>query len=81
VIDSTEAEDTWIGRTISSGAFKGIIQERTKRCGMTMVAQPGLSEEADILRTIVKTGERCLGVYATVATDGMVALGDTISVT
>lgn len=54
----------------------GNITERTKRCGMTMVAQPGLPEEPEILRTIVRQRARCLGVYVSVARAGRLSVDD-----
>lgn len=76
VLETESFEEDWLGRSWACGGVKGNITERTKRCGMTMVAQPGLPEEPDILRTIVRQRARCLGVYASVARAGKLSLGD-----
>ncbi|MGE7368378.1 MOSC domain-containing protein [Neorhizobium sp. NPDC001467] len=64
------------GANFSIGAITAAVTEPTKRCGMTMIAQPGLGEDPEILRTIVRTRSRCLGVYATVIGAGTVSVGD-----
>jgi len=38
--------------------------------------QPGLSEHPDILRTIVRQNRRNLGIYCTIDTPGLIAVGD-----
>lgn len=53
-------ERAWLGRAISIGSVTASITEATKRCGMTMVAQPGLLEDPEILRSIVRSLGRCL---------------------
>lgn len=67
VFETESHEEDWLGRGWACGGVIGNVTERTKRCGMTMVAQPGLPEEPEILRTVVRHRARCLGVYASVA--------------
>lgn len=43
------------------------VTEASRRCGMTLVAEPGLSEEPDVLRGIMRHNKRNVGVYATPA--------------
>jgi uncharacterized protein YcbX len=69
--------DQLIGRaTFSIGGLTAAATEPTKRCGMTMIAQPGLGEDPEILRMIVRTRSRCFGVYATVIGAGTISVGD-----
>ena len=45
---------------------------------MTLVAQPGLDEDPDVLRGIMKHNGRSLGVYAEPLASGVVAVGDRV---
>jgi len=80
VIDGIELEDTWVGDELEAGSYSGTVVEVTKRCGMTMLAQPGVSEDPDILRSIVRGRGRRFGVYAGVTREGEVCVGDAVYV-
>ncbi len=80
MIDTSANEDDWIGSQIAIGTYRGTITEKTKRCGMTMIAQTDVPEAPEILRTIVRSRQRCFGVYADVRSEGLISAGDTISV-
>ncbi len=80
LLDTMESEDDWIGKALAIGSYRGKVTEQTKRCGMTMIAQSDLPEDPEILRTIVRTRQRCLGVYADVASEGTISIGDTVTV-
>jgi uncharacterized protein len=73
------AEMRWIGETMKFGELVCKVSEPAKRCGMTLVAQPGLDEEAEILRTIIRHASRSLGVYCEVVKPGRVHAGATVS--
>ncbi|GGG22223.1 molybdenum cofactor sulfurase [Rhizobium wenxiniae] len=79
VLATGSSEDGWLARNWASGTVGGTITEKTKRCGMTMVAQPDLPEDPDILRTIVRQRARCIGVYSGVTDEGTLSVGDTFS--
>lgn len=70
------AEDAWTGARFRLGEVVLEVKEQTKRCGVTFIAQPGLPEDPDILRSIVRNNKRHFGVYATVERAGTVRLGD-----
>ncbi|WJH38470.1 MOSC domain-containing protein (plasmid) [Aliirhizobium terrae] len=78
VFETESHEEDWLGRGWACASVRGTVTERTKRCGLTMVAQPGLPEEPEILRTIVRQRARCLGVYASVTRAGKLSVGDNI---
>lgn len=73
----TEAfpEDDWIGAILHIGNIRAIVIEKTKRCGVTLVPQPELPEQPDVLRTILRTNHRCLGVYCDVVESGVLRTG------
>lgn len=80
VVSSDVSEQDWIGSSWSCGDLRGKITEPTKRCGFTMIEQPGLPEQPEILRTIIRRHQRFLGVYASVEAEGKLSVGDEFSV-
>lgn len=73
------AETHWIGETVHLGNLVTKITEPAKRCGMTLVAQPGLDEQAEILRSIVRHANRSLGVYCEVLDPARVHVGTLVA--
>lgn len=71
-------ENEWIGGTLQIGEAQIRIVEATKRCGMTLIAQPGLDEEPEILRQILRHNKRNLGVYGVIDRPGVIAVGDPV---
>lgn len=73
------AETGWILETVHLGGLVCKVTEPTKRCGMTLIAHPGLEEEAEILRSLVRHAARSLGVYCDIVTSGDVQVGNLVS--
>ena len=71
-------ENDWLGTTLTIGAVAVAVSERTRRCGMTLIAQPGLDEEPDVLRGVMRHNGRSLGVYAAPLASGVLAVGDRV---
>ena len=71
-------EDEWIGSTLHFATVKARIFERTKRCGMTLIAQPELDEDPEILRSILRQNGRHLGVYCDVLEPGTLTVGESV---
>jgi len=69
-------EKSWIGLRLQLGQAVIRADEETKRCGMTLVAQPGLPENPEILRTILRQNRRNLGIYCTIDAPGLITVGD-----
>ncbi len=69
-------ETEWIGRKIAVGALEMTIAEPCRRCGFTILAQEGIDNDPDILRTLVRQNAHNLGVYCTVDRPAEIALGD-----
>jgi uncharacterized protein len=83
IVLSTDApalflEDEWVGATLHFGDLKASVVEKTKRCGMTLIAQPELTEQPEILRTIVRQNGRSLGVYCGPSGSGELRVGSTV---
>jgi uncharacterized protein YcbX len=71
-------EAAWAGRTLRVGEVELKCEMPTVRCGMTMQAQVGLPKDPSILRSIVKEADQNLGIYASVVSNGRVALNDSV---
>jgi hypothetical protein len=68
----------WCGGTLRVGGLVTHVDVPTVRCSMVTRPQPGLEPDPAVLKEIVARTERCLGVYATVATPGRVRVGDAV---
>jgi uncharacterized protein YcbX len=77
-------EFDWIGREVSLGAARIAAVMRCPRCIMTTRAQEGVGQnlprDGAIMRTLVRTTEQNLSIYATVSHEGRVAVGDPVAV-
>lgn len=82
LIDSGDAEGQidagWSGRTLRVGNLQIRCTVPTMRCGMTMHAQDALPRDPQVLRTIVREADQCLGIYANVLEPATVNLGDEV---
>ncbi|MEI5664277.1 MOSC domain-containing protein [Bosea sp. CCNWLW174] len=80
--DDLEAipEHGWIGREIRIGDVVLRGREPCGRCGFITIAQEGLPQDVEILRTVVKRHERNFGIYCDVVTPGEIATGATVTV-
>ena len=73
-------ENDWIGQRLQVGSVRANVVEGAKRCGMTLVAQPGLVEQPEILRNILRHNKRTLGVYCDITWTGTINVGDTVHI-
>ena len=86
--DEGFVENSWVGHNlaIEEGAQLSVAM-LDPRCVMTTLAQPGLPQDLDVLRTLV-THNRvelpgmgnfpCAGVYATIQNEGIARVGSDI---
>jgi uncharacterized protein len=71
-------EQDWIGRRLRLGQTNLSAQEETKRCGMTFISQPGVDEDPEILRNILRHNKRNLGIYCSIDGAGEIHIGDDV---
>jgi uncharacterized protein YcbX len=71
-------EAGWSSRSLRLGEAIAALQVPTARCSMIIRAQPGLAEDPQVLRAIVRDADQNLGLYATVSTPGTVRVGDPV---
>jgi len=71
-------EVAWCGRHLRVGEAVIAITIPTMRCSMTTQPTDDLPKDPSVLRTIVRDADQNLGVYATVETPGVIAVGDRV---
>jgi uncharacterized protein YcbX len=73
------AEEAWIGKDLDLGEVRLRIKEANVRCRMTTMKQAGIREDVGILQTIKRENSNNLGVMCTVLGEGVVRVGDPVS--
>lgn len=71
-------ENSWVGHSLRIGEADVHVTEASRRCGMTLVGQPGIAEEPGVLRGIMRHNGRNLGVYAAPSQTVRLAVGDPV---
>jgi uncharacterized protein YcbX len=72
-------EKQWIGHNLRiGGGVRLQAIEETTRCGMTFIEQPGVADDPDILRTILRHNRRHLGINCTIDRFGSLREGDDV---
>jgi uncharacterized protein len=75
------AEAAWIGKRGRTQDVTLTVEEEATRCGMTIIPQPGIEGDPEILRTILRRNRRRLGAYCTVEKTGVLHVGDDFELT
>lgn len=78
VIDGS-GEFDWCGGRLSGPDAELEPEIPTVRCSVPVREQPGLPAQPDVMRTIKRHSDRCLGVYANVARAGRLSEGDELT--
>jgi uncharacterized protein YcbX len=82
LIDGAECaayvEDAWVGATIRIGALRMRVDKRDQRCVMVNVDPSSGARDPAVLRAISRERQTCLGVYGSIATPGVIAVGDAV---
>lgn len=73
-------ETAWVGGDVEFGSVALRITNPTIRCVVPTRPQPGLELDRALTRRLAESTERFLGVYADVATPGVVRVGDVVRV-
>jgi uncharacterized protein len=74
------AEEGWVGRELELGAeVRLLVTQANSRCKVTTMKQAGVKEDDGILRAIKTGNANNLGVMCTVAREGVLRVGDQVS--
>jgi uncharacterized protein YcbX len=85
---ATFVENDWVGATLGLGRVaQARVDMPTMRCVMTTLARDGMEVDRGSLRAIARHNRlevfggkwACAGIYATITTDGTLAVGDPIT--
>jgi hypothetical protein len=71
-------EAGWGGRRLRIGTVELRTEIPTARCVMVTLPQGDLPHDPRVLRSVVRDADQCLGLYATVARPGRIAVGDAV---
>ena len=84
VIDASDGgdspENSWISETVRIGDMSMRIDKRDKRCVMINVDPVTTQKDPAVLRAVAQERESFLGVYGTVARQGRVSVGDSVTI-
>jgi len=78
--DAAFQEDGWVGRVLCIGGLRMRVDKRDGRCAVTTIDPVTTERNAEILRTVARERQGCLGVYGTTVEPGRVAAGDPVSI-
>ena len=73
-------EKNWTGKGLALNSTELLVREETTRCGMTFISQPGIEDDPEILRTILRNNKRHLGVSCAVDVAGNFCVGDDVAI-
>jgi uncharacterized protein len=78
--DAPFPEDAWVGCVLRIGGVRLRVDKRDGRCAVVTIDPATTERDPDILRTIVRERQGCLGVYGTAMEPGRIAVGDPVVV-
>jgi hypothetical protein len=71
-------EDTWVGAVLRIGGLRLRVDKRDGRCAVITIDPVSHKRNPDVLRTVVRERNGCLGVYGSTVQPGRVALHDAV---
>lgn len=84
LVEATDAapfqEDHWVGRVLQIGGLRMRIDQRDGRCVVITIDPATTVRTPEILRTVARERQGCLGVYGSTVAPGRVSVGDAVVV-
>src|SRR5262245_14717926 len=71
-------EDDWIGSVLSIGGLRLRLDKRDGRCVVITIDPVTTERNPEILRTVARDRQGCLGVYGTTVQPGRIAVNDPV---
>ena len=78
--DAPFQEDDWVGRVLQIGGLRMRIDQRDGRCVVITIDPATTVRTPEILRTVARERQGCLGVYGSTVAPGRVSVGDAVVV-
>jgi uncharacterized protein len=76
--DAEFPEDAWVGRVLRIGGLRMRVDKRDGRCAVITVDPVTSNRNTEILRTVARDRQGCLGVYGSTVDPGRVSLNDSV---
>ena len=76
--DAPFTEDSWVGCVLRIGGLRMRVDKRDGRCVVITIDPVTTERNAEILRTVARDRQGCLGVYGTTVEPGHVAVNDPV---
>jgi uncharacterized protein len=76
--DDAFPEDAWVGAQLRAGGLVLRVDQRDERCVMVNIDPETDERDPEVLRTIARERDACLGVYGSTVRPGRVAVGDPV---
>lgn len=80
VLTDGSGEDDLVGKAIHIGNVAADVTKRIDRCVMVTRPLPGAERDLDVLKTINRDREMCLGIGMLITHPSTVSVGDTVTV-
>ena len=74
------AEDAWVGCVLRIGGLRMRVDKRDGRCAVVTIDPATTERNPEILRTVVRDRQGCLGVYGSTVEPGRIAVDDPVIV-
>ena len=75
---SAFAEDAWIGHVVRVGGARMRVDRPDTRCAVINVDPVTAERDPEVLRTVARERQACIGVYGSTVQPGRIAVGDPV---
>ena len=76
--DAPFSEDGWLGCVLRIGGMRMRVDQRDGRCVVITIDPVTTERMPEVLRTVAREREGCLGVYGSTVAPGRIAVGDAV---
>ena len=77
--DAPFQEDDWVGCVVNIGDMAMRVDKRDGRCVVITIDPATTQRNPDILRSVARDRQGCLGVYGSTVTPGRIAVNDAVT--
>lgn len=71
-------EDAWVGSVLRIGSMRMRVDNRNGRCAVITIDPLTAERNPEILRTVARDRQGCLGIYGTTVEPGRISLSDLV---
>jgi uncharacterized protein len=78
--DEPFREEAWVGSVLRIGGMRMRVDQQDERCVVVNVDPVTSERDPAVLRTLARERRACIGVYGSIVSPGVVAVGDAVVV-